>query len=156
MGSGFGLSCKECNYSKELQYGVGFMYGDLNNVISYIPKRLQGEIKELVNKYNIATENKIIEETYMFNQDLPYLKFEEKVFKCISCNNLFNKIWVKIYYGKDKVYKTKYKCYKCKKELEELKLDERDNKDLFKGLQKLACPKCGFKYLEINAAGNWD
>ena len=138
MGDGIILNCKKCGYQKDFIFGIGFMYGDLMDVIETIPKKHREEIYPIVKNYDV------------------HPLFEQKVFKCNKCNGLYNKLWVKMDYDGNKTYETKYKCYKCKIDLEKIDFDLDNEKNQDFKFPDLICPKCGFKYLDQPMIILWD
>jgi len=144
MGSEFVLRCKKCGYEKGFQLGIGMMYSSLEHIIDCVHARRRKLILGILKNKTIPQHKDHPFETNPF--------YEHRVYRCKTCNKLYQRFYVKIDYednGVEKTYETRFSCSKCMKKL----LPAGDNSDVIK---KHPCPCCGAKKLEKTQGGFWD
>jgi hypothetical protein len=150
MGEIIEIFCKECNYRKGFSLGVGMVYYSLENVLSEVPPANRKEIKDIIHNHEVLEEGGW-----------------HTLFRCVKCNELYERFYVKIDYvqnGEKKRYETHHWCSKCHLELfpvyEDKEVEEDDGRDSVEMyasiLGGLSCPKCNRKSLSINKIGYWD
>jgi len=139
MGTSYGISCKECDYSKNFIIGTGMMYGPVNlmDFDSEFPllqqlirsKKAISNIKQLLNEKNAT-----ITEGY-----------GHAIYRCPKCGEFYERFFIHLDY-EEGCYEVEYRCIHCKAILKSLLHDERIFEDEALEeipLEKYPCPKCG-------------
>ena len=154
MGIGIIIRCKECDYSKNLQIGVGMMYAPHNilNLESKSPilkslipsKKIIEKIKMLIESKNAVLAN----------------DYGHYIYRCPGCNELFDRFFIHLDYD-DGSFEPSYRCGKCRSTLERIdhnpdegSIEER----IGKILTSFPCPKCGSRslYVDSDCTLMWD
>lgn len=154
MGTSYGISCKECDYSKNFMIGTGMMYG-LDNIIDFdseFPllkqlirsKKARSHIKQLVSEKNATIAN----------------DYGHAIYRCPKCGEFYERFFIHLDYEEGS-YEVEYTCTKCKTELEILLHQKRSPfgwglEEI--NLEKYPCPKCGTHslYEDDEMAIMWD
>lgn len=138
MGSGISILCQNCGYEKSFMLGIGMMYSSLENVIDLVHYTRRKRILDILQNHKVLKHEDI--------WDNPL--YEHRLYRCIDCNQLYERFYVKIEYNDNKIYETKFKCSKCKNELKAVENEEN--------VKKYPCPECGKKELHIHGELLWD
>jgi hypothetical protein len=116
------VQCQNCNYEKDLLWGISKAYYRLGNVIKDVGDKQKKEIQKILQNYNIHDSHN--------NRDLTYKK---RVFRRRNCSGLFTRLHVRLKYNNDKTYRTEYKCPECESGLVQVKQID---------IVKCPCPGC--------------
>ena len=122
MGIGISVLCQNCGYEKKFTLGVGMLYSSLEKVIHLVPYRSREKVLDILRNHKVNKGE--------FRNPL----YDHRLFRCLSCNQLHGRFYVKIEYDDNKVYETKFNCSKCKKELKAVENEE--------DVKNYPCPKC--------------
>ena len=99
MGQGYFLICEKCKYQRELMLGSGMMWGNLENIISFMDKNSSAEASKIIQEY----------------PNTPYSSDGNCVYQCRQCFSIQEKIHLLIYDKNQKIiYRTQSNCSKCK------------------------------------------
>ena len=140
MGDGIQVLCEKCTYSNMFLLGSGMNYSSLENIKRIIHHSRWKTIQ------NILNNHKLIEGT----EDYFNPTFYHELYQCSSCNNLTEKLYIKIDYEQDgelKTYETSFTCPKCKKPLSPIGDEDIEN---------IPCPECKNKSLMAIGGILWD
>ena len=138
MGSSYGISCRECDYTKNFKMGIGMMYSP-ENLIDFeaqfpmLPhlirsKKMLAHIKGL-----LGEKNAVIADGY-----------GHKIYRCQKCGEFYERFYIHLNYGGDS-FEVEYKCTKCKVALRTIDYDVTgvdgwEEKEI--NIEKYPCPKC--------------
>ncbi len=128
MGKGMEVTCSQCGYEMIIRFGVGMMYGGLDdlsstgiNILHLIDsKRIQSYVKTLI-KHKNGTIN-VVKDSY------------HTLYKCPECEVPYNLFWFKLKHVGG-VYEPDYLCAHCETELLHIS-------NASKALNDVRCPKC--------------
>jgi ssDNA-binding Zn-finger/Zn-ribbon topoisomerase 1 len=138
MGSSFGISCRECDYSKNFKIGIGMMYSpyhlrDFDSEFALLPylirsKKTLAHIKELLNEKNAEIAD----------------DYGHKIYRCPKCGEFYGRFYLRLEYDGG-FFEVEYRCTKCKKALKLFDYDviEVGGSEKEINLEKYPCPKCG-------------
>ena len=118
--------------------GIGMMYSSLENVIDLVHYARRKKILDILQNHEVNKHEGIWGNPF----------YEHRLYRCIDCNQLYGRFYVKIEYNDNKSYETKFKCSKCKTKLKAVE-NERN-------VIKYPCPLCGRKELHIHRELLWD
>jgi hypothetical protein len=140
MGDGIGFECKNCDYKFDAYEGIGFMFGDLMNLIERIPKKERDSIIKLVHEYNISTQYTGDKKESAY--------YENRVFVHPESGRFSIKLYVELYnpVNGELLYKTDYKT-KNGKEYIQPPIEQ---------MKDYPCPKCKNKSLIDAGIFLWD
>ncbi|MDQ0170552.1 hypothetical protein [Paenibacillus tundrae] len=132
MGVAGKLSCKQCSYSQNVFFGIGFKYIDLNRILEwYEQEEGRQQIKEFINKEN--TEFECYDGLYV----------------CEQCKYILNSVFLHIN-SKDSSYTNSYDCPRCNMAMPKKPVLDDVNSGL------LDCPDCKEEKLEMHLNMDWD
>ena len=122
--------------------GIGMMYSSLENVIDLVHYARRKKILDILQNH------KVIIGEYRWGN--PF--YEHRLYRCLSCNQLYERFYVKIKYDDHKLYETKFKCSKCQNELKAVDdvVDDEEN------IKKYPCPECNKRGFSIQEVVMWD
>ena len=130
MGSSIMTECSNCGDQKDYTFGVGMMFGHLDNILELFTPSIQSKVAELKKNSN-------------FNQT----DYSYELFECRHCDTAHSRLNLEITYDKNKVYRPSYKCYECKRSL------KRTNRKI----KSFKCRKCAYYGLkQIYGESLWD
>lgn len=137
MGTGIGVSCKECDYEEELYIGYG-MISHLIDIDALINESTGEELETLKNlRDNFSAKIN----GYVCN----------KLYECSKCMTLHSLEYYELILNNNQLYKKQNICPICNEPLKALP------DDLEIDLKKYRCPKCGKKSLnEFLGVIMWD
>ncbi len=151
MGEMIEIFCKECDYRKGFSLGVGMEYYSVENVLELVHPSCWKEIKDIFHNHEVLVQDGC-----------------HTLFRCVKCNALYERFYLKIYYqthdGEKRTYETPHFCSKCRTELTPVNVVEEIDEDDYGGeqeklasfVEQLPCPKCAKKSLAIQNTGYWD
>lgn len=139
MGSSYGISCTECDYSKSFTIGIGMRYSrqnlmDFESQFALLPnlissKEVLTQIIELINeKGGIITDD-----------------YGHEIYRCPKCGEFYERFFLHLDYDNGS-FEIEYKCPKCKTNLQKIhEKVENGNRYIKKeiNLKKYPCPQCG-------------
>ena len=129
MGTGISTECRKCQNQETHLFGIGMIYSDLSNIISFFTPGVQKKVLELEGQHRF--------EEVDYSHDL---------FECIHCDTAHSRLSLEIKYSGSLVYKPQFKCYECKRKL------KPTNRDV----GSFKCRKCcSYDLVETNYI-NWD
>ena len=137
MGQSYLIGCQKCDFkSKEIKTGVGFLFGNINDIV-YV---LKGTDKK---KVQILNHQKQIHTHYSRGYSL---------YQCSKCHSLENKCHLTLYNQQgDLIFQTESYCRSCQKEREYMP-EDTDNGTI----PDLYCPKCHRQDLQVIVGMLWD
>ena len=155
MGSGYFISCTECDYNESMLLGQGmaYCYGSLNA----LPKRTLRKVRALEKIHGEAFLNCL----------------ERRAYRCPRCEGIDSRDWFEVQFEDLKIYSGSFRCSKCRVKLEDITrlIDPNISKPMkwpfdfntpdikeekVKPLKKLRCPKCKNPELLIMDGICWD
>jgi len=129
MGQGFGILCRNCGARDEFLIGVGFMYSSLDRILPIVNRKTRQKLTDILSRQTIHDE-----------------EYEQVLLSCPDCNTLHNRFYVKVVYGNNEVFETKFRCGKCRKALVSAN----------KSIERYRCKECGYEALEQECQIMWD
>lgn len=137
MGTGTGIACKNCDYSKDFTIGVGMMYS--------VPGLTEGEnplIAHLIkSKKTISRIMMLLEEK---NATIPST-YGHDIYNCEKCGEFYNRFFIHLDY-KGGSFEPEYTCSKCRKSLKMISYNIVEDSDSWPikemKLDEYPCPKC--------------
>lgn len=141
MGSTNGISCRECDYSKDFKIGIGMMYSpynlrDFESEFALLPYLIRSKksiayIKELLND-----KNAVIADGY-----------GHEIYRCPKCSEFYGRFFIHLDYDGGS-FEVEYKCTKCRTSLKQIDYDAKEEDEYECGgkvmaLEQYPCPKCG-------------
>lgn len=137
MGTTNQIYCQKCNYSVNLREGIGFMYGDLRNVVSSLRKNYRSQILEIIEKNNLS---------YSCGKNTIY---EFRMYRSVKTGEFYSRFYVKVFIDDESspIYETMYRCPKSQTILEKVTAEDVPNYN---------CPKCNKKKQTISEFILWD
>jgi hypothetical protein len=148
MGEMIEIFCKECDYRKGCSLDVGMKYSSVENVLELVHPSCWKEIKDIFHNHEVLVQDA-----------------SHTLFRCVKCNALYVRLYVKIHYqttdGKKRTYETHHLCSKCQTELTPVDVVEERDEDDYGGeqeklaplVEQLPCPKCAKKSLATQTTG---
>ena len=130
MGERFEINCSDCDYHKEVYFGVGKLYSSLQAILAIVHYRRRREIQRIIGNYEVRSS-----------------EYRHAAFGCSKCRTIYARLYIRILYGKNGVYETTFKCRRCRSVLDEL---------LPEDIPKRLCPVCGECSLSIEKTIKWD
>jgi hypothetical protein len=137
MGSGALIKCKNCDYEFQAMEGIGFMFGNLMNVIEFVPKKERAIILEYIDKFHLNTH--LSDETNYYNR--LYINPKTGTLYCLLYVELRDPL------NNELIYKTKYLADKSNVELKPITV---------KRILRKPCPKCHQTTLYEEDGMLWD
>lgn len=154
MGSSYGISCRECDYSKDFMIGIGMMYNpyslrDFDSEFALLPHLIRSKkslayIKKLLNEKNAEIAD----------------GYGHEIYRCPKCGEFHGRFYLRLEYDGGS-YEVEYKCPKCKAGLKLIDYDINEVEGWQEkkiNLEKYPCPKCGnfSLYEDGNGLILWD
>ena len=131
MGEGITIKCRNCSTKQDFLLGVGWEYSSLETVFDSLRPNQREEVQKILNNHNVIQRD-----------------YEWRVFQCIRCMKLFNRLWVMLMYENGQMYETEYACPECGGGL-------RQAGDL-SDIDQVPCGHCGKSALVIDGPFLWD
>ena len=137
MGHTYFIECSKCDYSSsEITLGVGFLFGNVDDILH----GLKGQDKKTVQFLN---NRKTIHHHYSRGYSL---------YQCSNCHSLENKCHLVLYNSKgDLLFETESYCDPCQKNRDYMPEDSENET-----VPGLHCPKCHHNKLHISLGALWD
>ena len=137
MGQIYFIECSKCNYqSKEITIGVGFLFGNIDDIIL----ALKGEDKKTV---QFLQNRKVIHTHYSRGYSL---------YQCPDCHSLENKCHLSLYNKEGELlFESQSYCDSCQKNRDYMP-EDFDNETM----PNLCCPKCHHDKLKLTLGALWD
>ena len=137
MGQSYFIECPKCQYqSKEIILGVGFLFGNVENIID----TLKGHDKEQVQR--------------LLNEKLIHTHYSKgfSVYQCQECHSLDNKVHLTLYdIEGGLLFRSESYCGDCQK-VREYMPEDNDQETI----PDLHCPKCNHNTLHFSEGMLWD
>ena len=139
MGQSFGISCRECDYTKNFRIGIGMMYSpyslrDFDSEFALLPSLIRS-------KKTLAHIKKLLEEENAEIAD----GYGHEIYRCPKCGDFHGRFYLRLEYDGGS-YEVEYKCPNCKTGLKLIDYDINEvegwqEKEI--NLENYPCPKCG-------------
>ena len=141
MGTGYGFTCSNCGYEKELIEGQGFIIRNWS-VSEYLED----------NKFSFhhMTHRKIEQLAKNHNSLLLDIHSEYRIMVCPYCNIPYSRLYVEVYDDYQVYHRSHIRCSRCNRSLKETEVGFMDT---------FRCPKCGEETLKQDNLGEmilWD
>ncbi len=138
MGASFGISCRECDYTKDFITGIGMMYSyqnliDFDSEFALLPALIKSKKTLAYIKGLLSEKNAVI------------AGYGHEIYHCPKCSEFFGRFYMHLDYDNGS-FEVEYKCTKCKSPLKQIeydsiKVDGWEEKKI--NLANYFCPKCG-------------
>ena len=130
MGYGILITCKNCDYSKEFELGIGENYSSLEVVQKQLHYTRRSKVKEILE-----------------NHDVKGTDYAHELYHCPICHSLYEQFYIKIVYDNNQIYETGFGCSNCGKVLKRLREED---------VPKYPCCNCGEFTLKVERSFYWD
>lgn len=154
MGSSFGICCKECDYSKNIQIGIG---------IRYSPHNLMDFDSDFAILSSLIRSRKTVEHIRKLDEEENAViadGYGHDTYRCPKCGEFYGRFFIRLdYHGG--CFEVDYKCTKCRTVLQRVNCDFTESfhsEEKTTNLESFPCPKCGKRSLYVNTVNQimWD